>query len=191
MNNGLLEAVITVTGTILALFVKDHLDRKKLNNKTDLDKDFNIKKSIFSILEEVKYEFGSDKTFYWVFSNGDVTFSGFHLKKLSILEESSGSTIPSIAHLFQTIPAKKFEDNLSALSESKDDYIILDVEQCPEEMKDLYSFYNVKKILKIKVKDNNGRWIGIMSSWFTEDVDITDGQIAFAKIQASRIGLIK
>jgi len=191
MNSSLLETVITVGGTLIGIYVKDYLDKKNSVKNKDLERDLETHKIMSATLDEIRLELGADKTLYWVFSNGDITFSGFHLKKLSVMEESSVDGFSNVAHSFQLVPAKNFEKHLLQLNESDEEYITLEVDNMPEELKDLYSLYEVKKVLKIKVKDSRGKWIGVLSAWYRENIELSDGQIAFAKIQASKIGSIK
>lgn len=190
MESGLLETIVTVLGTLAGIYVKDYLDKRKRKDK-GVEQDLIIHKTLSTILDEVRMELNAGKTHYWVFSNGDVTFSGYHLKKLSILEESSNENVDTVAQYFQLIPAKSFEKHLQKLNESEDGTLILDVNNMSDDLKDLYSLYDVKKVLKVKVKDSRGRWIGILSAWYFTDEPVNDGQIAFAKLQASRIGAIK
>lgn len=186
-----LQSIAVPIVTLIGIYIKDNLERKKLKAKNDLGADLKVRKSISSILEDVRYEIGADKVQYWVFSNGDITSSGFHLKKMSVFEESSADGMPDIAHQYQLVPAKKFDKNLSMLNESEDETITFKVSELSGDLQDFYSLYGVKEVLKIKVKDNRGKWIGILSAWFTDEKIIDDGKIAFAKIQSSRIGIIK
>lgn len=184
----LLESLAVVAVGLGSVYLTEKYKRKKA--QLDLKDDFQLKNKIKPILEEIRYELDADRVHYWVFSNGDVTLSGHHLKKLSIFEEVSKDD-ELIGHQFQLIPAKNFERSLSALYESKEEYTISNEFEKYDDLSALYKLYGVKTVLEIKVKDSFGRWIGVVNAWFKDIKPLDESHIAFAKIQASRIGAIK
>ena len=167
--------------------------RKEKKNKasTDYSSDYSKKIKLKPILEEINYELAANRVQLWEFSNGEKTLSGHHLKKLSLFMESNSEGERDIASQFQLVPVKQFERLLDRLYESEHDYIVTNELQEYDELSNLYAQYNMVTILSIKLKNEIGVWIGILSICFTDTKVLNDGEIAFSKLQASRLSTIK
>lgn len=189
----IITKLIEIGSTLLIAFgtiwYNDHLKKKKRGE--DLTEDYLRKDKIFPILEEVKYQLDADRVQEWAFSNGDTTFAGQHLKKMSILVESSNGNKENIGHYFQLIPTKKFERNLDALYESNEEHVVSNEFLQYDELAALYSQFNVKTVLMVKITNNFGKWVGLLTVMFETEKILNEGELAFCKLQASRISNIK
>lgn len=170
---------------------RDKEKEKKTKKVNDYRSDYDKKMKINPILEDIKYELDADRVQYWEFSNGEKTFSGHHLKKLSLFMESNREGVKEIAPQFQLVPVKKFERNLDKLYESETDFIYSNEMNEFDELSSLNVQFNIVSVLSIKVKNEFGTWIGIVSVCFENVRALNEGEIAFAKLQASRLSVIK
>lgn len=186
-----LEIAVTLYGYKAYEKWLDRKAEKKLKITTDYSSDYDKKAKINPILEDIKYELDADRVQYWEFSNGEKTLSGHHLKKLSLFIESNKEGIKEIAPQFQAVPVKKFERGLDKLYESSDDFIYSNEMLEFDELSSLNAQFNIASVLSIKVKNEIGVWVGVLSVCFENVKPLTEGEIAFAKLQASRISVIK
>jgi hypothetical protein len=192
ITDHLLQIFEIVLGGFGVRMYSDWLDRKRIRRQTDdPSDDYSRKKTILPILEDVKYEMDADRVHEWVFSNGDTTLSGHHLKKMSIFLEVNREEFDDIAHHFQFVPTKKLERLLDQLAESKAEYIVSHEYLKYDELAALNAQYDIKTILMIRIKNEFGKWTGILSVCFNDDREISESEIAFAKLQGARIGQIK
>lgn len=168
--------------------------RKEKKSKlvlTDYTSDYEKKTKIKPILDEILYELEPIRVQYWEFSNGEKTLSGHHLKKLSLFMESNSNGVKDIASHFQFVPVKQFERNLDKLYESENDVIISNETREFDDLASLFAQYDVKTVLSIKVKNEIGVWVGVLSICFKEERLLNEGEIAFSKLQSSRLSIIK
>lgn len=182
------EIVTIGYGTV---WFSKYLERRKEYTENNLEKDFVRKQEILPILGDICSNLGAIRVYESVFSNGDTTFSGHHLKKLSIAIEWNKEGYDDIGYHFQLIPTKKFERMLDALYESHEDFVIFDESKYDDDLAHLKRMFGLNYTLNVKVRDQINRWIGNITVVFEGPVEITDSQIAFVKTQASRIGSIK
>lgn len=189
MYGDIISGLITIAGTLLGIVLKDRLEKKKKG--LDLNTDFALKSKISPILEEIRYELDADRVQYWVFSNGDVTLTGHHLKKVSIFEEANKEGNQQLAHLFQLVPTKNFERTFNQLHESHENFIVSQEDDYNDDLSDIYKLYDARTLLHIKLTKPGDKWVGIISIWFNKRTEIPDQEISFAKLQSSRIGAIK
>lgn len=173
---------------------KNYLDIKKERKTkltTDYSSDYTKKAKVKPILDDIQYELGADRVQYWEFSNGEKTLSGHHLKKLSMFMESNVEGERDIASQFQFIPVKQFERNLDKLYESEHGYIVSNEIREYDELASLFAQYGISTILSVKIINEIGVWIGVLSVCFKEDRVINDGEVAFTKLQGARLSIIK
>lgn len=172
----------------------DYMDRRKerkTKRTTDYSSDYDKKSKIRPILDELLYELEADRIQYWEFSNGEKTLSGHHLKKLSLFMESNADGFKDIAATFQLVPVKQFERNLDNLYESSTDYIISNETREFDELASLFAQFGIGTILSVKVKNEIGVWVGILSICYKDEHIMNEGQIALAKLNAAKLSIIK
>lgn len=172
----------------------DYMDRRKerkLKKTSDYSSDYDKKSKVRPILDELLYELEASRVQYWEFSNGEKTLSGHHLKKLSLFMESNQDGVNDIAPNFQFVPVKQFERNLDKLYESPHDYIISNENREFDELASLFAQFGIGTILSIKIKNEIGVWVGVLSICFKDEHILNEGQIAFSKLHAARLSVIK
>ena len=192
----------TITNFLLKLFelasmyygvtwFHEWLKRRKDKKKDNMDMEYDRRNVIIPILNDIRHQLDSDRVLETVFSNGDVTFSGYHMKKLSIISEVHIEGLADISHHFQLIPTKKFDRTLSELYDSSDDYLISDETTLDDELSDLKKLFGLNYTLMVMIRDKFGRWVGNITVCFNEPRELSSSEIAFVKAQASRIGSLK
>lgn len=174
-----------------SVWFSKYLDRKKEKQESNMDKEYLRKRTVMPILDDVRYQLESVRVFESVFTNGDTTFTGHHMKKLSIISESNEEGLPDIGHHFQFIPTKKFDRVLDALYESPDDYVIFDENEWKDELASLKKMFGLNYTLVVKIRDQFNRWVGTITVVFERKTELTDSDISYVKTQAARIGGIK
>lgn len=174
-----------------SVWFSKYLDKKKLAKESNMDKEFQRKKEMLPILEDVRRQLDADRCFESVFSNGDTTFNGHHMKKLSVILECHRDDIEDIGHHFQFIPTKKFDRLLSQLYDNAEDYCISDETQLSDDLSNLKKLFNLNYTLSVVVRDQIDRWVGMITVSFSSPREISDQEIAYVKAQASRIGALK
>lgn len=191
----IIVAAISTIGSLTVAFgtiwYTNKINKQKKRSAEDLNEDYVRKEKVFPILEEVKYELDACRVQEWAFSNGDTTFAGQHLKKMSVLVETCTEEYSNIGHYFQLVPTKKFERVLDDLYESNQDHIVSNEFKQYDELAALYSQFNIKSILLIKIVDHFGKWVGLLTVMFDSEKTLNEGEIAFAKLMAARISNIK
>jgi len=183
----LLEIASISFGSVLL----SHFLTKKKQRGKDLKEDFERKSKILPILDQLKGELDADRVFELAFSNGDTTLGGHHLKKVSMLLESNKSGRNDIASQFQFVPTKIFERNLAALYESPDEYIVSYEFDKHDELAALYAQYDIKTLILVKVKGQLNNWVGVLAIAFENQRLVTEGELAFCKMQSAKLGIIK
>lgn len=186
-----IEIAITLYGYKAYEKWLERREEKKIKITTDYSSDYDKKAKINPILEDIKYELDSDRVQYWEFSNGEKTLSGHHLKKLSLFMESNKEGLKELAPQFQAVPVKKFERGLDKLYESSDDFVYSNEMLEFDELGSLNAQFNIASTLSIKIKNEIGVWVGVLIICFETVRPLNEGEIAFAKVQASRISVIK
>ena len=182
------EIVSISYGTVL---FSSWLTKKNREKNVTIDKDFQKRKEIVPILESIRYELGASRVFDMVFSNGDVTLTGHHLKKVSIYQEVTEDGVRPMAQDFQLIPSKIFERTLDELYESSTDYVIFTEFQNYDNLAALHAQYDIHTLMKVKIKNQFGKWVGVLNVAFSNEKVLTEGEIAFVKMQAARLGQLK
>jgi hypothetical protein len=174
---------------------KDWLAKRKekrtQKEPTDYSSDYSKKSKVKPILDDILYELEPSRVQYWEFSNGEKTLSGHHLKKLSLFMESNAERVKEIAPHFQFVPVKQFERNLDKLYESEEDFIVSLEAREFDDLASLFSQYGIKTVLSIKVKNEIGVWVGVLSVCFKNERILNEGEISFAKLQALKLSTIK
>lgn len=188
LGKDLITIGCTSFGTV---WLSKYLDKRYKSKKTDLDDDFKRRRQNLPLLESVRYELDADRVFNMVFTNGDVTLTGHHLKKISVLLEMNADGVRSLGQNFQLVPTKIFERTLDALYESEDDFIVSNEFDEYDDLAALHSQYDIQTLLKVKVKDQFGKWIGVLNVGFSKYRILTEGEIAFVKMQAAKLGQLK
>lgn len=181
-----LEIGLTFYGTLL---LKEWFDRRRERRKDDVGQDIVRKRKMTEILDRLRIDLGASRVILWLFSNGDTTLNGYHLKKMSIFAESSLED--SIAPEFQLVPTSQFERSLHLLHESEDGYFLRHESDYADSQAALADKYDIDTVLTLKVKTDTGRWIGILSVCYDRKQNLEEGEIALAQIQAAILGSIK
>lgn len=177
---------------LTAIWYKNRLDKKKAESSgDDLGDDYNRKMELKPILDEIRYQMNADRVHEWVASNGDTSLSGHHLKKLSIFMESHKDGLEDISQHFQLIPVQKFARHVDSLSESEDGVVVSQEFHEFDELGALSAKYDIKTKVLFKVVNELGKWTGILTVCFEDERLLDEGEIAFCKLQAARIGAIR
>lgn len=174
-----------------AVWFKIWMDRRNKSKSINMDKDFQKRRNILPILESIRYELDASRVFDMVFTNGDVTMTGHHLKKISVYQEVTGDGVRPLAQDFQLIPSKIFERTFDDLYESPDDYVISTEFNKYDTLAALHAQYDIHTLMKVKIKNQFGKWVGVLNVTFSSERLLTEGEIAFVKMQAARLGQIK
>ncbi len=182
-------------GAVFSIWLKFHFDkgerkRKEIKNN-DMEKEYARKGAVQPILDSLFYEMSADRVYETSFSNGDTTFSGVHLKKLSIIAESPVDHQDPLTPHFQLVPAKKFQRNLDLVHASTEDFYVFYEEDKIDELGALNRMFDLNTILCVKIRNDQGMWIGLLSVVWKEHKQISSEMIAFTKLKAAQIGLIK
>lgn len=182
------EILSTAYGAVL---FKSWLDNRSRSKRVSIDKDSEKRKALLPILESVRYELDASRVYDFVFTNGDVTMTGHHLKKVSVFVEATSDETRPLGQDFQLIPSKVFERALDQLYESKEDYIVLNEFKNFDNLAALHAQYDIHTLMMVKIKNQFGKWVGVLNVAFPSEKALTEGEIAFARMQAARIGQTK
>lgn len=172
--------------TLLGIWVNYRNGKK---NKPDLGRSVKRSDIVKPLLEEVRYSLGSVRCIEWAVSNGDVTLGGHHLQKLSIITEAVEEGFESMQNAFQLVPITQFSRTLESLKDK--DATVSHEDQFHDDMAILSSRYDVKTILIVKIKGDYDKWIGMLGVAWEDHREVSDEDIAYVKLQASRLGAIK
>ena len=174
------------------VFLNNYVNRRKELKKeqkfNDMDHGMVRIKQVGELLEETRFELECDRVIECGFSNGEVTFSGIHMKKLSILNETESSS-PLAPH-FQLVPVKMFKRNIECLYEAQDDVCVFREYQQDDDLASINKRFELMTMIAVKIRDERNRWIGILIASWKEEREITDDEIAYVKLQASRLASI-
>lgn len=181
-----------------AYYAATAVDRyfKNRKQKTDIhynnmESEFLRKQEIMPILENIRYQLEADRVIECIFSNGDTTFTGVHLKKISIALECNRDGIEDLSPYFQLIPAKKFDRTLTALFESKEDYTVSYEHEFSDDLATLNQSFGLNTMLLVKIRDSVNKWVGYIVVGYEDPYkEIDQESIVFTKLQAARIGAI-
>lgn len=174
-----------------AVWFSKYLDKRSRDKKVNMSKDYEKRRLTLPILESVRYELDASRVYDFVFTNGDITMTGHHLKKVSVFQEVTSEETRPLAQDFQLIPSKIFERALDQLYEATDDYVIFNEFENYDNLAALHAQYDIHTLLMIKIKNQFGKWIGVLNVTFANNKVLTEGEIAFAKMQAAKLGQIK
>lgn len=188
----LVEIVMTVWG--IKLFDTWNERRRERKRESDitrnnLDNDYTRTSQVLPILEDIKYALKADRVMESAFSNGDVTFSGIHMKKLSIVCETDH--INPVAPHLQLVPVKQYGRNMDILYNATEDYAILQEHNKMDELSSLNGRFGLLSMLAVKVRDERGRWIGLITASWKEPYNPTMDDISYMKTMVSRVAGIK
>jgi hypothetical protein len=174
------------------LILKDYLAKrrsKKNPRVNNMDVDYARRKRVQPILDEARYELEVDRVMEIVFSNGDVTLSGHHLKKLSVFLESYAEGLDPVGHQLQLVPTRKFQRNLDELYESSEDFCVSREDSQTDETGQLNRLFGIRSLLMVKVRNEFGKWVGVISAVSKDSEHVfTESDITFLKLQAAKIG---
>jgi len=172
--------------TLLGLAYKSYLNKRKT---PDLTRTMDRANRVKGILDQIKEELSAIRCCEWAVSNGDITLSGYHLQKLSILTEVCAEGTESIQPLFQLVPISQFKRTIEQL---KAEPVVVSLEsKIQDDLAALNLNYQMVTLVEIRIHGEFSKWTGILSvSWDTER-NVTAQEIAFLKMQAARIGAIK
>lgn len=193
-----LESLLTLTGILASnfgsLLLKDHLDRKKaIKDRTfnNMDAVYHHKARVKTVLDDIQERLGADRVLECSFSNGDTTFSGYHLTKVSITGESTSPGTNEMANDIQLMPSVIFKRTLTSLHHAPLDYVVLDEAAENDELGVLNQSYGMNTLLLIKIRDQAQKWIGYLLVSFKETHHrISREEIVFTKAQVSRLGVL-
>jgi hypothetical protein len=186
-----LKAVEIFSVSYGTIMFSSWLQKRKRSQNLNIDKDFEKRKQILPIMESIRYELDASRVFDMVFTNGDVTMTGHHLKKVSVFQEVTADGVRPLAQDFQLVPSKIFDRTLDALYETNDDYVIFTEFENFDNLSALHAQYDIHTLMKVKIKNQFGKWVGVLNVAFQNERILTEGEIAFVKMQAARLGQIK
>jgi len=187
----LLRLIEIVSACYGSLLVKGYLDKRRERKTDTVSKDIDRKRQAQEVAERMLYELEASRVVFWLFSNGDTTLNGYHLKKLSVFAEANHPGQEMMSPYFQLVPSKQFERALMQLHDASDDYLVTQESSLTDSLSALADQYNIDTILRVKVRTDTGRWVGMVSVCYSDNRELTEGQIAFAKMQAAILGSIK
>lgn len=167
------------------------LDRRHIKKESNMDNEYARKRRIMPILEDIRYQLEADRVFESVFSNGDTTFTGHHMKKLSVMLECNKEGKEDIGHHFQFVPTKQFDRDLNNLYEDPEDWVFSDETFYNDDLANLKKMFDLNYTLIVKIRDQLNRWVGIITVVFESPRELTDSEISYVKTQASRVGALK
>lgn len=190
MYNGIVEAIITVCGTLLAVYIKDRLDKSAKDKKLHDLHEKSIEDLTKPILDLIQFELDANRVAYWEGINGTNTFSGFSIKKLSMVSESFSEDEHPTKDEMQNVSIDSFKRNMDSLRDSDEGYIISNEYQLDDNLSALHAKYNIKTLVAVKIYTKK-KWTGILIIGFSkEDKLFTESEIEWIKLQAGRIGNI-
>lgn len=106
-----------------------------------------------------------------------------------MMAESNNDEYEDIKSEMQMLPISTFKRTLDLLKESEDGTIYSLEDLIKDDLANLNKGYGVRSMYAIKVKTIFNKWTGILIVGFDEKAKtLDDQQIAWMKIQASRIG---
>lgn len=170
------------------IWYREYLQRKRDRKESNMDRDYIRKSIVMPILSDIRLQLQANRVYESVFSNGDTTFTGHHMKKISVISESNAEGHEDIGHHFQFIPTKKFERILDELYASAEDYIVFNEDNFDDDLSNLKKMFGLRYGLIVKIRDEINRWVGDITVTFDEPRELTDSEISFVKAMASRIG---
>lgn len=186
IESPLWDSLLTSIVTFSMFFLKE-----RWKKTTGLTETADRIKKVNEILSEIQYELNATRVQEWIVTNGDKTLSGHSVQKLSMFCEFNQHGIENVAGTFQFVPASNLSRNIIALAEAKNGFIISNEYLQEDDLAALHGSYNIKVLLLVKVTDLSGKWTGILFIGFDDDQrEITEGDVAFAKLKASQIGAI-
>lgn len=199
MENTLLDYLIRIIeiGSVSygTIWYSKHLEKKNRKKKelatNNMDRDFERKSQVKAVLDEVRNSLEAQRVMECSFSNGDITFTGVHMKKVSVTMESNKNGVEDLAPHFQLVPAKVFERTLEQLYHSSDDYIFVNETLSEDELSVLNRSYGLVSMLLIKIRDEMNRWVAYMIVAYDHETELSEDEIVFAKMMAARLGVIK
>lgn len=157
--------------------------------KPDLDRAVQRKERVKPILEQILYELDATRCCEWAVSNGDITLSGYHLQKLSIITEAVKEGTEPIQPLFQLVPISQFTRAIEGLRDAT--FVVSLETQIKDDLAALNLNYDVVTVAEVCIRGEFNKWTGILRVAWDKEREVTASEIAFLKLQAARIGAIK
>lgn len=180
------QQVATPLLTLAGLWYRNHLEKKKV---PDLTRVMDRGNKVKGILDQVREELDCTRCCEWAVSNGDITLSGYHLQKLSILTEVCAEGTESIQPLFQLVPISQFKRTIEHLKEAP---VVVSLEnKIQDDLAALNLNYEMVTLVEVRIHGEFAKWTGILSVSWDHEREVTTQEIAFLKMQAARIGAIK
>lgn len=172
--------------TLLGLAYRSYLEKKKT---PDLTRVMGRTDQVKKILDQILYELEGCRCCEWAVSNGDVTLSGYHLQKLSILTEACKDGTEAIQPLFQLVPISQFKRMIDLLRQ--DDVVVSLENKIQDDLAALNLNYEMVTLVEVRIHGEFNKWTGVLSLSWDAEREVTSSEIAFLKMQAARIGAIK
>jgi len=179
---------VTVPGafTLLGLWLKARMHQRA---KPDLNRTITRNEKVKPILEQILFELQATRCCEWAVSNGDITLSGYHLQKLSILTEAVKDGVEPIQPLFQLIPISQFNRTIEGLRKSP--YVVSNESIVQDDLAALNLNYDIVTTVEVRIHGEFNKWTGILRVAWDAEREVTQQEIAFLKLKAAQIGAIK
>lgn len=183
---GISQAVMPGVVTLIGIWVKARMHQRA---KPDLSRTITRNEKVKPILEQILVELRATRCCEWAVSNGDITLSGYHLQKLSILTEAVKDGIEPIQALFQLVPISQFNRAIEGLRNSP--FVVSHESKMQDDLAALNLNYDVVTVAEVCIRGEFNKWTGILRVAWDVERDVSEREIAFLKLQAARIGAIK
>lgn len=179
--------IVQALGTAGITIATMHYQHKqRMKSIPDIRQANSRKDKIRPILEELRYEMGCTRCCEWAVSNGDVTLSGHHLQKLSIVTECNDEGIENIQSLFQLIPISQFTRTIDELRTHPT--VVTYENTIKDDLAALNMSYDIVTLIQVRIHGDYDKWVGILSVAWNKERTVTAAEMAFIKLQAARIG---
>ena len=183
--------IITIGyGTV---WFKDWIDRRRKEKMKASFMDNDIEDKIQPIVDHIREKTGAHIVALWEGSNGEVSLTGFHKKKLSILCESVESERYSSKIEMQNIPVSVFKRNVDLLRDRSENYIISNECELADQLADLHRNYDIGTLLIFKIYTGKivKKWTDLLIVSFKEcQLPIDSRKLAWLDLQSIKIGEI-
>lgn len=168
----LIEFLKTASAIVVALIAaKWEYKKRKAKEIPDLS-EIDLAEKAAPALQKIFDEHKPACVLYFEGSNGVKTLSGFHLKKISCIEEIWEDGRTTIDQM-QQIPTVLFRRNISKLQATSDDYIISDETKFDDSLAKLHFSNGIATIAAYKIYSKN-KWTGLCVVGWKENIETID-----------------
>lgn len=155
----LLASIISATGGVLAVIIKNKLDYKKKNS---IEKTAASGTNIYRALEYIQSQTDCARAYVFEFHNGEHFFSGRGQQKFSCTYEHVRAGVSAEAINSQGHRISNYNGYIKSLV-TDDKYVFQDINKIPDNaFKSMLGQRGVKAIYNVPIKTLNGKIIGIL-----------------------------